>query len=33
MQLLDGDEEEVKERKAIKLLTPNKLLARLSVLN
>ena len=32
MPPLDGDEEEVKERKGSKILTPNKLLTRLPVL-
>ena len=32
MPLIEGDEDELKERKALKLLTPNKLLNRLPVL-
>ena len=32
MQLLERDEEEVKEGKGLKILTPNKLLTRLSIL-
>ena len=32
MQLLERDEEEVKEGKRLKILTPNKLLTRLSIL-
>ena len=32
MQPLESDEEEVKKGKGIKILTPNKLLTRLSVL-
>ena len=32
MLLPEGDEEEVKEGKGIKILTPNKLLPRLSIL-
>ena len=32
MSLLEGDEEEVKEGKVLKMLTPNKLLTRLSIL-
>ena len=32
MLLLEGDEEEVKERKGLKILTPKKLLTRLSIL-
>ena len=32
MPPLEGDEEEVKEGKGLKVLTPNKLLTRLSIL-
>ena len=32
MPLLEGDEEEVREGKGIKILTPNKLLSRLPIL-
>ena len=32
MSPLEGDEEEVKEGKGLKVLTPNKLLTRLSIL-
>ena len=32
ISLLEGDEEEVKEEKGIKILTPNNLLTRLSIL-
>ena len=32
MLLLEGDEEEVKERKGLKILIPNKLLTRLPIL-
>ena len=32
MQPLEGDEEEVKEGTGLKFFTPNKLLARLSIL-
>ena len=32
MPLIEGDEDELKERKGLKLLTPNKLLNRLPIL-